>query len=120
MAKITAKKVVSIEDGVHEGTVTRVEQRTEPYEYTDVYVEESDSGVELKAGAPTAISVDAEGKPKSKLAKILVQLGVEIKDGEEIDTDVVLGKKVKFQTITESTANGDFARIVPESLKLVK
>ena len=120
MAKIVAKKVVSIEDGVHTGTVTKVDQRTEPYEYTDIHVEDSETKIVMKAGAPSRISVDGEGKPASKLAKLLMNLGMKITADAEIDTDELIGVKVKFQTKTESTDNGEFARIIPESLNLAK
>jgi len=111
MVKLKVKESISIEDGLHTGKVDRIEYRTDPYEYTDVIVKLDDKDVELKYGCPTNLSTT------SKLGRLLSIFG-ELKVGAEVDIDkALIGKKVQFQTVTEKTPKGEFARIIGESIK---
>lgn len=113
--ELPVEKTIRIEDGVHEGLITKVEYRTKPYTYTDVFVETQTSGgkVELRYGCPTKLTKE------TKLGKLLLGFGAGLKIGEKVDPESYLvGKKVKFQTINEMVeGKGTFARIVEGSLK---
>ena len=109
--EIEVKETKNLEDGKHDGKVTRVEYRTEPFSYTDVYVKEKETEFELKYGAPTSLTA------KSKLGKLLSNF-IELKPGEKLDPEKVLvGKKVQFMTMVEKTMDGEFTKIVDGSLK---
>lgn len=111
MERIVQKKV-SIPDGTHKGKISRVEERSEPYKYIDVYIEmESPKDFEIKYGCPDYLS------ETSKLGKLLKKF-TEIKEDNKIDIEKILvGKQVSFMTLTESTEKGEFARIVDGSIK---
>lgn len=110
--ELKVQKRIEIQDGKHEGKITKVEFRTEPYSYTDVFIKPKDMEFELKYGCPTLISAN------SKLGKLLLTFGVELKEGEKIDPEKVLvGKEVQFMTLTETTDRGTFARVVDNSVK---
>jgi hypothetical protein len=113
--EIEAKEVLKIEDGSHEGAITRVEYRTEPYDYTDVFVSINAAGFELKTGYPTHITEE------SKLGLLLARFGCSIIPGKKYDpTNMLVGKKVEFLTMTETKDGKAFIRIIPESLKPAK
>lgn len=105
------KESVSLEDGRHEGVVSKIEYRTEPYQYTDIYIKEKKHEFELKYGCPSVVS------ERSKLGKLLGQF-TELKKGEKIDPEKVLvDKEVTFMTMQERTNDGTFTRIVDGSVK---
>jgi hypothetical protein len=108
------KPLVSVEDGKHFGQIVNVARRTEPYDYTDVFIRLTDAGlekVELKWGAPSHLTSN------SKLGKMLA-LFKKIELDEEVDLrEVLVGHNVVFQTLTEVTPKGEFARIVDGSIK---
>ena len=112
------KKPVEISDGVHQGEIVRVEYRVKPYQYADVFVKITDAeaaGVELKWGAPCG-----HLSPNTKLGKMLLKFG-EIPFGDKVDPEKVLvGRKVSFQTLNETTADGIFARVVDGSIKPIE
>ena len=105
------KESVALEDGKHEGVVSRIEYRTEPYKYTDVYVKEKKSEFELKYGCPSAIS------DKSKLGKLLMLFTQMEKDKSYDPEKILLEKQVTFITIQEENKDGTFTRIVEGSIK---
>ncbi|MHA1865010.1 MAG: hypothetical protein ACTSWZ_00765 [Candidatus Heimdallarchaeaceae archaeon] len=120
MVKLVPKKVVEIPEGKHTFELTKVELRTEPFEYLDFYFKLTDveGNPEVKYGVPYNFSVGKDGKPRSKLAKLLEKLGVDVT--KEIDTDELVGIEGTVMTINEETDRGVFARIVPESIKVSK
>lgn len=108
------KESISLEDGMHSGVVCKVMYRTEPYEYTDVYIKEQNSGYELKYGCPSVVS------EKSKLGKLLMQF-VKLDTGAKVDPEkVLLGKQVQFMTMQEKTKEGIFSRVVDGSVKTLE
>lgn len=103
-----------VDDGMHKGEIADVSYRTEPYAYTDLHIELADKMV-LKVGYPTVVMKD------SKLGKLLARFGTELVEGKNVNPDVILiGQKVQFQTITEATKKGNFAKIIPESVKPIQ
>ncbi len=109
--ELEVKEPLSLADGLHEGVVERIEYREEPYRYTDLYIKEKTSELELKYGAPTSCSTN------SKLMKLLAKF-VEIKKGMKVDPEKILvGKEVMFMAMTEETEKGRFVRIVDGSIK---
>lgn len=109
------KESIQIQDGSHTGTVSKVEFRTEPYEYTDVYVKLEGLDVELKYSCPTNLSEN------SKLGRLLQSFGIAPTPKTKIDPEKVLvGQKVQFMTLTKKTKEGkEFSEIVEDSVKPV-
>jgi len=100
-------------EGVHTGTIIKIDYRETPYKYTDVIVQPDDFEISLKYGCPTVMS---EG---CKLHK-LISLFEPVKVGDTIDVEkILLNKKVRFLTTNEETPKGTFARIAVGSLKPV-
>lgn len=109
--ELEVKESKKLDDGLHKGTINRIEYRTEPYSYTDVFIEVN--GYEAKAGYPTVISEN------SKLGKLLMRFGVELKVGEKLDpNEVLIGKVCQFQTSTETGKDGnEYSRVLVETVK---
>lgn len=106
------KADIQLEDGKHEGTIAKIEFREVPYEYTDIFIKESKTGMEIKVGFPTLI------KPKSGLGKLLLKFDKTLKVGQKVDPEKVLvGRDCFFQTITEPHEDVEYARIVKDSVK---
>lgn len=115
MKPIKAKEVIKIEDGLHKGTIIDVDERETPYHYVDVHIEIEKSLIVVKAGFPASIS------EMSSLGELLVRFGTKIEADKEYDPEKILnGKKVQFLTTTEKTERGEFARVVPESIKPIQ
>ena len=109
--ELEVKEPLSLEDGKHEGVITRIEYRETPYKYTDIYIKEKTSELDLKHGCPTSVSTN------SKLMKLLAKF-TEIRKGIKVNPETALvGKEVVFMTITEGTERGNFVRIVDNSIK---
>ena len=111
--ELEVKESASLEDGTHTGKIDKVEYRTEPFEYTDVYIKETKTGYSLKYGCPTVVS------EKSKLGKLL-SLFVEIKAGKKVTPEnILVGKDVTFMTLTKQRKDkqGEFTEIVDGSIK---
>lgn len=110
----------AIEDGAHQGTITRIETREgvkkgRKFTYADVYVLEDLSGAEIKAGYPANLC------EKSLLGQLLQRFGVKLEVDAEIDVEAALvNKKCTFVTVSRETDTGTFADISRESLKPVK
>lgn len=115
--KIKVEKSVVLPDGKHEGKITGVAYRDDPYDYTDVEIEENKNQLKIKYGCPSEIKVDDEGKPKTKLARLL-SLFTDVKLDAECDPEeILIGKKVSFQTLTKKTDKGEFSNVVADSVK---
>ena len=109
--EIEVKEMKPLEDGKHEGIITRVEYRTEPFSYTDVFISVNKEGFELKYGCPTSAGTE------SKLMQLLNQF-VPIKAGMKVDPEkTLIGRKVTFITMQEKTKKGVFNKIVDGSIK---
>lgn len=111
---------IQLEDGKHKGVITGIAYRDKPYEYTDILIElyqevwseVGDRVLRLKAGYPSWVS------EQSKFGRLFQRFGVDLVAGKLITPkDLLVGKEVEFQTITESTAKGEFTKIIPDSLK---
>lgn len=117
------KIAVDIPEGRHAGTIVRIEYRDDPFDYTDLHVRledvESEQPIILKVGAPTNVSVDVKGKPRSKLAILLAKCGVDL-SGEDIEPEEALNHQISFMTVNEKTEKGTFARIQPSSIEMVE
>jgi len=102
---------LKLDEGRQEGEVTRLEYRETPYRYTDVYIREKTTQLELKYGCPTSGSVNG------KLMKLLAKFQ-KVAAGMKIDPEKVLvGKEVVFMTQNEETKDGTFIRVVDNSVK---
>ena len=116
--EIEVKAPAIVVQGQHIGVITKVDYRTEPFNYTDVYVETKDAEgniVELKYGCPTKIT------PVTKLGRLLKQFGADVKPNTKIDPDkFLIGKKVVFMTMNKTTDKGTFSNIVVDSLKPIE
>lgn len=110
--ELEIKESANLQDGQYHGVIDHVEFRTDPFEYTDVYIKEIKTGFILKWGAPTSVS------EKTKLGKLLAKF-VELKVGNKIDPEKVLtkGSEVIFMTINEKVDGHEYARIVDGSIK---
>lgn len=116
MVEHVVKVPISLKDGKYQGVIKAIEERTDPFEYTDIYVEtkdENDKFVSLKTGFPTYYSTN------SKLGKLLEKfLGRDLIPDEKVDPEKVLvGRKIEFMVLNEKTEKGVFAKIIQESIK---
>lgn len=107
------KEPIKIPDGNHTGEVIRVEERHEPFEYTDVVVKIDGFDFEIRYGCPTVLSEN------TKLGKLLQRFGIEATPGTKVDPELVLkGQRVQFMTIMKKGKDGkEYAEIVADSLK---
>lgn len=112
--KLNITAPVEFEDGTHNGTIVRVERRTQPYDYTDLVIKEDETGFELKYGCPT------NGSKNSKLVRTLEQLGVACVEGETIDVHSIVGMRVTFMTKNKTSDAGTFARITADTIMPAK
>lgn len=110
---IEVKAPIEIPDGNHKGQITKILYRTEPYDYTDIYVSvEGQEGVEIKYGCPSTIS------KTSKLGRVLVTFGIKLVPGNKVDPDkVLIGRKCSYMTIRKAKDGKEFSEIVEDSLK---
>ena len=121
-------KSVKLEEGRHTGEIVKVEFRTDPYQYTDIFVAVDGwvfegKRAELKYGVATNFSENAQ------LVQLMGEFGRHLKEGDEVSEEdvrkVFVGKKVSFVTFNEknndksSKSYGkEFSRIVQGSFKL--
>lgn len=109
--KLTVEGSKKIDDGMHEGVITRLQERKDPYHYIDLVIE--CDGCELKAGYPATL------QEKSNLGKLLNRFGIVLEIGKEMDLkEILIGKRVRFQTISEQKGDLTFSKIITESVKL--
>ena len=108
---------IEIPQGKHTGVIAKIENRTTPYNYTDIFIKVDGLDATLKVGYPTILQVTADKKPASKLASVLVRLGLDI--NKEVDLEKAVGLKVEFVSFDKiSEKNGNtYATIAPESVK---
>lgn len=114
---LTMKESITINDGVHNGTIVDVKREIRnEYDYTDIYVEITDDKGnigKIKTGFPTNLST------KSTLGKFLQDAGLVISIGEDVTikevSEKLTGKVIQFTTYTEN----DFPRIVNKSIKFI-
>ncbi len=102
-----------VPDGSHTGVITSVSYRTEPYEYTDIFVKLDNYDIEIKYGVPTKLS------PQTRLGKLMLEFGEKCELGKKINPqEILVGKKVQFMTIVKGNKDGlEYAEIVEDSLK---
>lgn len=106
------KADITLEDGKHEGVITEVQYRETPYRYTDVFIKDKKTGATIKVGFPTTVS------PKSGLGKLLLKFNPSLKPGVKVSPEYQLvGRECYFLTVTEQTDDGEYARIVKDSVK---
>jgi hypothetical protein len=117
--KMTTTKVIkTVPEGKHTGTIIKVSERNEPFEYADFVVHLDDANLDIKYGLPNNISIDEKSKPSTKLAKLCVLFGAALSDGKDVNLqDLFLNKKITCMTQNESGEKGTFARVVDGSLK---
>ncbi|RLF40489.1 MAG: hypothetical protein DRN12_05255 [Thermoplasmata archaeon] len=115
-------EAMKIDEGRHTGRITRIEERTDPYHYIDIYIETKTpkGSTELKYGAP--MPKDGKLRPTTKLGKLVETIAnVKISPKQKYDIEKLLvGREVSFMTVNEETDRGTFARIVDGSLKPIK
>ena len=106
------KAVMVVEDGLHKGVISGVEERTEPFKYLDVNIE-FEEGKKIVAGYPDYLSTE------SKLGCLLARFKVDVSTpGTIIQPDkALIGQKCQFMTINKQKGDKTYANVVPESLK---
>lgn len=111
--EIQIEEVKRVEEGKQIGKIVQIDYREKPYRYTDIVIELA-NGIRLKTGFPTSITQE------SKLGKLLIKFGIELKVGTKICLeDVLIGKAITFLTVNNETERGTFARVIQESIKQV-
>lgn len=105
------KKKPELIDGVHYGTIKGIDYRTDPYEYTDMFIQPDDAEIELKYGCPSNLM---EGGKLFKLVSEFTKLEI----GATVNLEkVLLGKRVSFITMKEKGKDGNmYSRIVAGSV----
>ena len=112
--ELEVRKALEIPEGMHKGGITRIEERTEPYHYIDIYVSCDDfAGGELKLGCPARLS------DKTKLGKTLANfMDLSKLIGQKVNLeDTLIGVRVQYITMNEVKGENTYARIVDGSLK---
>ena len=114
-AEFTAR----IEDGKYNGKIVNIEERTEPYEYTDFIIEYEigKKKIELKFGCPSNLTYDEKTKkPTSKLATTLEDFGFKMDFDKEITIDDLkkhfVGMKVSSLVANEKTKKGGVFAVI--------
>lgn len=109
--EIEVKKPLIIEEGKHYGVITRVEYRSTPFKYCDIYIKEDSTKLELKYGVPSYIT------ERTKLGVLLSEF-TKLDVGSKIDPEkILLGKRVSFVTVDEKGTDGTFSRISDKSVR---
>ncbi len=111
------KESIQIPDGKKSGEITKIEYRTDPYEYTDIFVKLDELDFEMKYGCPTILSEN------SKLGRVMQLFGETFEKGKKSDPEKTLvGKKVELMTITKKSqkTGKDYAEVVEDSIKPAK
>ena len=114
------KEYVEIANGQHAGKIVELKERKEPFEYVDVIVEvdgyQTSKGkpITLSAGFPDSIS------PSSKLGCFIQDMGIDVIAGNDVDLEVLIGRKISFTTKQKEYKGKMYANIVRESIIPVK
>ena len=104
----------TLSEGKKSGAISRVEYRTEPYSYPDIFIRTTEDGEdrEVKYGCPTKIT------SVTKLGKLLVAFGAILTVGASIDPEnILVGKKCTFMVQNVETDRGEFSRVIDNSIK---
>jgi len=107
------KESIQIPDGNHTGVISKITERTEPYEYTDIFIKPDGLDVEIKHGCPSVLS------EKSKLGRLMQTFGEKFEKDKEVDIEkVLIGKRVNFMTLIKKGKEGkEFSEIFDDSMK---
>ena len=120
--KIKVEQPIEIEEGKHEGTISKVvenpitnEKGEVVYTYIDTFVKPKDKGFELKYGCPAQIT------EKTKLGRLLSEF-TELKVDEELDPEEILkDKKVSFVVVKRKNKEGkEYSQIADDSIKNIE
>ena len=112
---LVVKPTTVIADGRHEGIITDIARRTDPFGYIDILIKEKKTKAELKLGYPDTIT------ERTGLGKFLVKMGHDFSVGDKIDLyHLLLGKPVSFMTENEETEKGVFARVILGTVKPIQ
>lgn len=105
--KVEERKI--LEEGKHEGAIIAVEYREKPYKYVDFVIEttENEATFKLKAGYAQYLRVDTQ------LGLLFKRFGYNLKVGQNVEPEELIGKKVQFLTVTKNR----YANILPATLK---
>ncbi len=109
------KEAVELPDGAHQGVITEVQYRNEPYKYTDVIIETplGDTHMKVKYGCPTPDALTI----KTKLGRLLLAFGFNMSVGAKVSPNSLVGKHCVFVTMKKQTAKGEYVEIVGDSVK---
>jgi hypothetical protein len=121
-----AEFTTRIEDGKYNGKIIGIEERTEPYEYTDFVVSFviNKKELQIKYGCPTNLTYDEKTKkPTSKLAMVLDEFGFKVDFEKEITLNDLekhfIGKSITSLIANEkSKAGGTYATMKTMTPKL--
>ena len=108
---LEAKPSAELPEGKHDGIITRIEHRTEPYGYIDIYIQPKGEEFEVKAGFPDVIT------PKSSLGKLLERLGINFSIHERVNLRHLIGKEVSFMSTNEIKDNNVYVRVLRDTIK---
>lgn len=116
---------IKIDDGKHTGEITNVIRKlpniTEGrnFDYMDFSIKVTDANKtpEIRTGFPTNLS------ELSSLGRFLIKSGMSFGEGDEITMDEIkthlIGKEITFLCKNEKTEQGEFARILRDTIEFV-
>jgi hypothetical protein len=107
MVKLIASEIKVLEDGLHQGNISKVEIRDtkQGYKYLDVYIQSK--GIEVKCSYTT------NWLPENKTGQMLARFGKTWSKDQELDLDFMVGLPVNFVTIKV----GKFTNVQADTLK---
>ena len=114
--KLKVKKpAAELVAGRHDGVISKVEFRMEPFQYVDVYCKFDDADFEVKKGYPATVSAT------SGLGQLLQEaIGTKLTPDDDVDPmELLEGKKCYAMTDIEPSNDGsiNFARILTLHIK---
>lgn len=110
--ELMVQKEINFNDGTYKGKIVEVKRRMEPYDYADFYIQEDNSKVDLKYSCPAKLSKN------TKLGTFLSWF-IEFKEGEKVNLEQLIGKKVQFSIINKKSKRDGkvYAEIIDGSVK---
>ena len=108
MSEIEVKESIALEDGLYEGQIEKVEERTTPqsYVYVDIFIKLNKYDISLKYGCPKS------GATESKLMKTLAKF-TEIKAGMKVDpVKILTGRDVIIVTEKDKKGDKEYTNII--------
>lgn len=112
--QMVVEEAKTIPDGPHTGIIREVifsERGDEGFPYCDLHIEETQSGVVIKAGYARS-----KVTPQTELGRLLARFGGEMKTGKPVPWEVLTGP-VQFVTETENKGKkGKFARVILDTV----